>query len=82
MQRKKAKKEEPKPAYTEDEVKLCKEVLESKDYYKMLKVDKTVKMKELKKAYKSLSLKVHPDKNRAPDANEAFKKVNAAMSCL
>ena len=29
-----------------------------------------------------LALKVHPDKNRAPSAQEAFKKVNAAYACL
>ena len=37
---------------------------------------------ELKKAYKKKCLKVHPDKNTAPEADEAFKKINAAMSCL
>ena len=37
---------------------------------------------ELKKAYKKRCLKVHPDKNAAPEADEAFKKLNAAMACL
>ena len=37
---------------------------------------------ELKKAYKKKCLKVHPDKNASPEADEAFKKVNAAMACL
>ena len=37
---------------------------------------------ELKKAYKKKCLKVHPDKNSAPEADEAFKKLNAAMACL
>lgn len=27
-------------------------------------------------------MKVHPDKNSAPKATDAFKKVNAAMACL
>ena len=38
--------------------------------------------KELKKAYRKKCLKVHPDKNSSPEADEAFKKVNAAMACL
>ena len=37
---------------------------------------------EIKKAYKKCSLKVHPDKNRAPKAEEAFKKVSQAFVCL
>ena len=37
---------------------------------------------EIKKAYKKTSLKVHPDKNRYPKAEEAFKKVNQAFVCL
>jgi DnaJ family protein B protein 12 len=36
----------------------------------------------LKKAFKKKALKVHPDKNAHPKANDAFKKVNAAMACL
>ena len=37
---------------------------------------------DLKKAFKRKAIKVHPDKNPAPNATEAFKKVNAAMACL
>ena len=37
---------------------------------------------DLKRAYKKKCLKVHPDKNTSPEADEAFKKLNAAMSCL
>jgi len=29
-----------------------------------------------------LALKVHPDKNRAPSAQEAFKKISSAYGCL
>ena len=71
----------PKP-HTPEEAKIAKDVLQSKDYYAMLGVTKKVTDKELKKAYKKKCLKVHPDKNSAPDADEAFKRINAAYACL
>jgi DnaJ-class molecular chaperone len=37
---------------------------------------------DLKRSYKKLAIKFHPDKNHAPQASEAFKKVGAAYACL
>ena len=48
----------------------------------MLGVNRNATDAELKKAYKKKCLKVHPDKNASPEADEAFKKINAAMACL
>jgi len=54
-----------------------------KDYYKILEVKKDASQKEIKKAYRKLAAKYHPDKN--PDdkaAEEKFKEVNEANEVL
>jgi len=48
----------------------------------VLSVGKSATDDDLKKAYRKFSLKLHPDKNHAPKASDAFKKVSAAYSCL
>ena len=54
-----------------------------KDYYKILEVKSTATEAEIKKAYRRLAIKYHPDKN--PDnkaAEEKFKEINEAYSVL
>lgn len=53
-----------------------------KDYYKILGVSKAATAAELKKAYRKLSLKYHPDKNPAPDASEKFAELSVAYDVL
>ena len=48
----------------------------------MLGVQKDADEKELRKAFKKKAVKIHPDRNNAPQATEAFQKINAAIVCL
>jgi DnaJ-class molecular chaperone len=50
------------------------------DYYKVLGVEQNASIDEIKKAYRKLSLKYHPDKNNGKDEN--FKEINEAYSVL
>ncbi|KAF8401463.1 hypothetical protein HHK36_012402 [Tetracentron sinense] len=68
--------------YTEEHVKLIREVKKNNDYYAILGVEKSCLVEEIRRAYRKLSLKVHPDKNKAPGSEEAFKKVCKAFKCL
>ena len=57
--------------------------MEYKDYYKTLGVDKKATADEIKKAFRTLAIKFHPDKN--PDnksAEEKFKVINEANEVL
>jgi curved DNA-binding protein CbpA len=69
-------------AYTPEMMQQVQKVLRSKDYYDILGISKGSSEDEVKKAYKKLALKLHPDKNHAPGAEEAFKKVSKAVQCL
>lgn len=54
-----------------------------KDYYKILSVAKDANKKDIKKAYRKLAAKYHPDKNRNDStAEEKFKEVNEANEVL
>ena len=55
---------------------------DKRDYYEVLGVSKDADDKELKKAFRSLARKYHPDKNDAPDADEKFKEIQEAYAVL
>jgi len=48
------------------------------DYYDILNLKKGATDKEIKKSYRKLAVKWHPDKNSDPGAEEEFKKINEA----
>jgi len=54
----------------------------AKDYYKVLGVSKDASKEEIRRAYKELAKKYHPDKNKDKDAAEKFKELNEAASVL
>lgn len=57
--------------------------MQYKDYYSILGVDKNASKKEIKKAYRKLAAKYHPDKNPGDKkAEEKFKEINEANEVL
>jgi len=55
---------------------------EKEDFYDLLGVSKDASQDEIKKAYRKLSKKYHPDINKADDAEDKFKKISEAYEVL
>ena len=55
---------------------------DKRDYYEVLGVSKDASKDEIKRAYRKMAKKYHPDVNKAPDAAEKFKEVNEAYEVL
>src|SRR3989304_3181889 len=57
--------------------------MDYKNYYKILGIEKTSSEEEIKRAYRKLALKLHPDKNPGNKAaEEKFKEINEAYEVL
>jgi molecular chaperone DnaJ len=55
---------------------------EQRDYYEVLGVERNATQEEVKKAFRKLAFKFHPDRNKEPDAEEKFKVISEAYAVL
>ena len=70
------------PAGASEQRQVVQTILAASDHYAVLQVERDATTQEIKKAYKRLALKIHPDKNPAPNAVEAFKRALEALESL
>ena len=54
----------------------------NKDYYKILNIDRNADTQSIKRAYRKLAMKYHPDVNKQKDAEEKFKELTEAYAVL
>ncbi|XP_026878473.2 dnaJ homolog subfamily C member 18 isoform X1 [Electrophorus electricus] len=69
-------------SYTEEQRQGVLRIKRCKDFYEILGVPKDASDEDLKKAYRKLALRFHPDKNCAPGATDAFKAIGNAYAVL
>lgn len=71
-------------SYTKEQESIILKVLSYKphQFYEILSVEKSASEGEIKKSYRKLAIKCHPDKNPHPRSSEAFKILNKAWEVL
>ena len=55
---------------------------DKRDYYEVLGLERSASDNDIKKAYRTLAKKYHPDLNKAPDAADKFKEIQEAYEVL
>lgn len=56
--------------------------MDNQGYYAILGVSQKANFQEIKKSYRRLAKKYHPDRNKSPTAEETIKKINQAFEIL
>ena len=68
--------------YTKEQAQAADDIISASErglsYYEILGVEKDSTEAQIKKSYFKIALKIHPDKNQAPNSSEAFKVVGNA----
>lgn len=78
----KKKSDPPRNTYSAEEEEFSKKILAKTNYYDILDLPNGASQTEVKKSYKKLVLRLHPDKTNCPSGSDAFKKVCKAYKCL
>jgi DnaJ family protein B protein 12 len=68
--------------YTPEQAAFVRKLKGAKDFYELLGVPRDADEDTIKRAYKKIALKIHPDKNTAPGAEEAFKRLANSQTVL
>jgi len=70
--------------YTEDDAEFSKAAKDSilPDYYKILGIPQSASQEEIKKRYRELAKKVHPDKSKGEKTDETMAEINKAYEIL
>src|SRR3989304_9182943 len=55
---------------------------EKRDYYEVLGVPREASKDQIKDSYRKLAMQYHPDRNKAPEAEEKFKEISEAYAVL
>ena len=72
----------PRPSFTQGDIDAIARVMNASSDAERLGVSHRASKEQITKAYRGLATSLHPDKNRAPGAEEAFKYITQARVSL